>query len=89
MAIHNIVLQEENDQVLNRIVKEYPNHYQINSTSFLVSTDEISEKVATRIGIVGDDRIKDSSGIVFRLNGAYSGYASRAVWEWLTVEEKA
>ncbi len=87
MALHNIVLQDENDEVVKRIEKEYPNNHAVSSTSFLVRTDEISEKVAIKVGIKGDDRINDASGVVFRLNGAYSGYASRALWEWLSIGE--
>ncbi len=87
MAIHAIVLQAENDKVIKRIEKHYPDYLSVNNICFLVRTTEISEKVATKAGIKGDDRVEDSSGAVFRLNGAYSGHASRDLWEWLSIED--
>ena len=83
MQVHAIVLSEENAEVSERIKEKYPKHYQLNSTFFLVRSDQITENVAIEIGIKGDDRINDALGVIFKLNGAFSGYASRALWDWL------
>ena len=88
MAIHAIVLADENDQVANRIEEHYPLFYPVNEKVFLVRTGEISEQVAFKVGIKGDDRIDDALGVVFKLNGAYSGHAPRSIWEWLDSGEE-
>ena len=50
----------------------------------LVASDDIAEQVAQKVGIKGENRIEGVTGAVFKLNGAYAGFASRALWEWLT-----
>lgn len=87
MSIHAIVLSEANAEVSERIAVQYPQHYALNNTFFLVRSDKITEKVAIDVGIKGDARIEDALGVVFKLNGTYAGYASRALWDWLTIEE--
>ena len=88
MALHAIVLVESNEKVADRINQYYPNHYKINETCFLVRSGEISEKIAISAGIKGDEQIADALGVVFKLNGAYSGYAMPSIWEWLSMEEE-
>ena len=83
MALHAIILRDESNEVVERIEKHYPENYAINATCFFVRTGDISDKVAVNVGIKGDDRVDDSSGAVFKLNGAYSGHTSRSLWEWL------
>ena len=87
MSIHAVVLSEANAEVSERIAVQYPQHYVLNNTFFLVRSDKITEKVAIDVGIKGDERIEDALGVVFKLNGTYAGYASRALWDWLTIEE--
>ena len=88
MRTFAIVLNEANLDIVERIERKYPDHYRITDTSFLVADDTIAEKVATTVGIKGDDRIENARGVVFKLNGAYSGYSSRSLWEWLTAAEE-
>lgn len=88
MAMHAIVLWESNPHVATRIAEKYPLHYEVNKTFFLVHSPEISEKVAIAAGIKGEDQVDDALGVVFKLNGAYAGYAPRSIWEWLSTEEE-
>ena len=53
-----------------------------------MQTRELTQEVAVRAGIKGEDRIEDASGVVFRLNGAYAGFAARSLWEWLGQAEE-
>ena len=87
MSVHAIVLTEANARVEERIIEKYPQHFKLNDTFFLVRSDGISEDVAINTGIKGDDRVEEATGVVFRLNGAYAGYASNSLWEWLMSEE--
>ena len=82
-----VVLDEPNDQARERLQTAYPNIYLLNDTVSLVRTDGLAESVAITAGIKGDDRIV--SGIVFKLNRAYSGYRARSVWEWLQQGEES
>lgn len=87
MIIHAIVLTEANAEVDERIKNEYPKRYKLNDTFFLVRSDTISEEVAINVGIKGDDRVGDVTGVVFKLNGVYAGYAQNSLWDWLTTED--
>ena len=79
-----VVLDYEDKSVSERIEQTYPlNHYKINSITYVISSNEISDKIAHNIGLKGDNRIETSSGVVFRLNGAYAGYSYKPLWEWL------
>lgn len=88
MAVHMIVLSRQNDAVVSRIQEAYQDNYEITQTCYLVLSKDITQKIATTVGIKGEDRIDDASGAVFKLNGAYSGYAPRALWEWLDQAEE-
>ena len=87
MAVHMIVLSRPNDAVASRIQETYPDNYEITHTCCLVQSKDISQKIAVTVGIKGENRIDNATGVVFRLNGAYSGFASRALWEWLDQAE--
>ena len=88
MPMHAIVLWDTNPHVAARVAEKYPLHYQVNDTFFLVRSSEIAEKVAIAAGIKGDKQVADARGVVFRLNGVYSGYAPGSIWDWLTTEEE-
>ena len=83
-----IVLSRPNDEVVSRIQEAYRDNYEITQTCYLVQSRDITQKIAATVGIKGKDRIDDASGAVFKLNGAYSGYAPRALWEWLDQAEE-
>lgn len=88
MAVHMIVLSRPNDAVASRIQEMYPDNYEFTQTCYLVQSRDITQKIAAIVGIKGENRIDNASGAVFRLNGAYSGFASRALWEWLDQAEE-
>ena len=88
MAVHMIVLSRPNDVVASRIQETYPDNYEITQTCCLVQSKDITQKIAVTVGIKGENRIDNATGAVFRLNGAYSGFASRALWEWLDQAEE-
>ena len=86
MTQHAIILDQENSEIAKRIEEGYPGSYRINSTCFLVRTDDLTAKVAANVGIKGDKQIQDAVGVVLKLNGAYSGFASSSIWEWFAIE---
>lgn len=87
MFMYAIVLSAPNQDVAARVSTAYPQHYQLNPSTFLVRSPKISESVAVEAGLKGDNRVGPALGAVFKLNGAYSGFAASALWEWLKAEE--
>lgn len=89
MPIHIVLLTQPNQGVVRRIRQAYPSHHQVTDSCYLVQSPQITQDVAVKVGIKGQDRVDGASGVVFKLNGAYSGYAPRALWEWLGQAEEA
>ena len=86
MSIFVIIIDEGFDEVAELINQEYPNnHLHYLENVYFVSSDSIPETVAINIGIKGESRV--ASGAVFQLSGAYAGYTTRSLWDWLTKEE--
>ena len=69
--------------------KHYPGekHHQVAARFFLVAAEGITETISQNIGITGNDL--EATGLIFKLNAAYSGYEKRAVWEWLSAAEQS
>lgn len=87
MSIFAIVLHEANPEVAERIDSQYPGNFAYNDTFYLVNSSSISATIALNIGLKGDDRIDESSGVVFKLNDSFSGFTKRSLWEWLSSVE--
>lgn len=88
MAVFAIVLREANDEVKQRIKEVYPDYYEFNDNFFLVQSDTIAENVAVSVGIKGEKRIEEASGVVVRWSWSYSGHTARSLWDWLEEAEK-
>lgn len=89
MPVHAILLTKCSDEVISRIQEKYPDCYKISDACYLVHDSEITQNVAFAVGIKGKNRVEGAAGAVFRLNGAYSGFASRSLWEWLGQAEES
>jgi len=89
MPAFAVILNEENPEVSQRIEREYPEHYRITDTVFLLQSRKIADAVAVSVGIKGENRVEDARGVVFKLNSSYAGYSARTLWDWLQqVEEE-
>ena len=88
-----VILDEPSEEVAERIQKEYPVGKSYRHTDLLhlvvVEPEVLTRLVATKIGIRGDNENEAiATGVVFKLNAAYSGYTKPGLWEWLsTVRE--
>ena len=84
-----VVLNVPNSKVEERLKKEYANVYRYTKTFYLVPVDPgiATRDVAVKAGIKGTNR--DATGVVFKLNAAYSGYTYKELWEWLSDVEGA
>lgn len=81
--MYAIVLDAPEPKVEDRLKQHYDNVFKHTDTLLLVvgNVNDVSENVAVAAGVKGDHRL--ASGVVFRLNGNYSGYTKRTLWEWL------
>ena len=84
MADYIVIFDEESDENGRRVAEFYPGAYEHHPKIFFVRSDEVSEAVASRLRIKGENR--DTNGAVFRISSAYSGYTSKSLWEWLDVD---
>jgi len=84
-----VVLDKPQAKVQERLGKEYANVFEYSDTFLLVSGNMSvsTNEVAQQAGIKG--RGRDATGVVFKLNSAYSGYTSKELWDWLTDVESA
>ena len=87
MPIFAVVLNKPNTEVDRRLRERYPDNFSLSDTFYLVQDQTIAENITVALGIKGDGRIESARGVVFRLNGAYSGYSTRALWDWLQQAE--
>ena len=83
MAVFAVVLKEANGSVSERLERAYPDHFRLSPTFAMVVADDVAQRVAEKVGIKGDGRISNASGVVFRLTSHYSGYTDRGLWDWI------
>jgi hypothetical protein len=91
MAVFAVHISEDPpDEIVESLKKHYPkpDHYKLSKRMYLVRSDSIAETLAENIGIDGEGGEDSPTGVVFKLNAAYSGFENRAVWEWLSKAEK-
>lgn len=86
--VYAVLLEEPSPESFDRLRKTYAdNFYEMTPTSGLVRTDALTKTIAEKAGIRGEEQ-QTTSGVVFRLNKAYSGFADGALWEWLRQAEE-
>ena len=84
--VYLILLYRPNDEVRKRIDNKFPSAYKYTDTSYLVqgSPFVLASNIAEHVGLKGNERIEDSSGVVLKLNRGYSGYTCPDLWDWLS-----
>ena len=80
-----VLFSEEKESAQIQLTGEYPSHYQLNPTTFVIRTQHLADQVAKNVGIKGPDRF--ISGVVFRLNHVYAGYYRSELWDWMGEED--
>ena len=89
MALFAIALTQPSQPVADLIQTHYPRYFEYSPTLYLVETDALAQDVAINVGIKGDSRVPDASGFVLKSQEfSYSGYTTRALWEWFKDVEK-
>ena len=80
--IYAVALDSPAPAVEGRLKEQFAKVFKHTDTLLLVvgGTNDLSEDVAVAAGIKGERR--EFNGVVFRLNGSYSGFTKRTLWEW-------
>ena len=89
MAARLFAVVVDNDEHKERVVQNLRRSphttYDHEGAIILVSSPRaMSQDISTAAGLGAE-----TTGVVFRLNGAYSGYTSQSLWEWLGDQEGA
>ena len=84
-----IVLLNPNSEVAKRMRQHYPDSYEYTDTFFLVhgAIDDLVSTIAAKVGLKGEKRAPEASGVVLKLNHGYSGFTKPDLWDWLTSQE--
>ena len=89
-SIFVVILAEGQDAGAERLRKMYPTAYELAGNVFFIAEDEaLTGTVAKALGLTKEDAESGIRGAVFRLNGSYTGFTRRTLWEWLEKAEDA
>ena len=92
MAIYVAIVDEGLEVVKKQLKKHYEDRYYPYHKAdnvFFISSDDIVNKVSENLKITDKDRKQEKSvsGVVLKMNSAYTGYTSREFWNWLSEYE--
>ena len=91
MSIFVITLNDNASPELRERIEQFypePNSFEFSGNIFFVQDKNIPQTIAERLGIrVEEDNLRTNNGAVFKLDGSYSGFTSRALWDWLSLME--
>ena len=57
--------------------------YKLSSNALLVESEVAKASVLSDLLEIGDDLDPPRIGVVFKLNGSYSGFYAKDLWSWL------
>ena len=83
MTVFLIVSEEENALLQRRIVESFPeDHFILSKNQWLVDAEKTTKEVADTLGIRSGDA---GTAVVFSVEN-HSGYHTKSLWEWLSLE---
>ncbi len=88
-----VVLTDEQEKGAAKIAASFEDSdvYRLGADTYVVAHKGLSRDVARCAGIFkdeGETEPGEVSGVVFKLNGSYTGYANQDIWEWLEEADK-
>lgn len=80
-----VVLTEGREAGARRLRAAYPGAqlYQLEGNVFIVADANLSRSVAEAAALTKEQAEAGIRGVVFKLNGFYTGYTRQSLWEWL------
>ncbi len=90
-SLFAVVLTDGQEAGATRLREAYSNAqvYELENNVFLVSGDMLSSTVAASAALTKEQEDEGIRGVVFKLNGSYTGYTRASLWEWLENVEGA
>ena len=84
-----VVLTEGQEAGAARLREAYPETqiYPLGENVFIVSGDMLSSAVAKAAALTKEHADEGIRGVVFKLNGSYTGFTRQSLWEWLEKAE--
>ena len=92
--IYAVILPKANDDVTEAVRNAYADDYtrdfhRLAPNVFLIRTADRPGDVRTKLGIGRHEEQEPQLGMVFSLNGLYSGLYFNDAWEWLGIRKRA
>ena len=82
-----VVLTEEQEKGTAAIEAAFTDRdvYLVDGNTFVVAHEGLTRDVAKDVGIFRDSEGTpgETVGVVFKLNGSYTGFSRASLWEWL------
>ena len=80
-----VVLTEGQEAGAARLRAAYPDtqRYELGDNVFIVAGETLSSAVAKSAALTKEQAEEGIRGVVFKLNGSYTGYTRQSLWEWL------
>ena len=78
-----VVLNGGKEKGAKLIQDQYPKAYPLTENTFVISADTLSQEIASAVGLTEEKAHLGIRGVVFKLNGSYTGFTRSALWEWL------
>ncbi len=92
MTVHCVILGQGDVQDFrafeSKLKFSFPDMYKLGAGAYLVSSPKTSTAVAIDLGVRPEEATHNWSskyrGVVFSLNGSYSGFHQPDLWTWLS-----
>ena len=87
LSIFIAVVKEGNDIVANNILK-YPDWHKYKDTTYFIRTTKDIKEIDKDLGFNVSENENKVTGVIFRLNSAFSGYTEQSLWDWIYAKPK-
>ncbi len=84
-SLFAVVLTEGQEAGAQRLREAYSSAqvYELEDNVFIIAGDSLSGAVAKAAALTKEQAEEGIRGVVFKLNGSYTGYTRQSLWEWL------
>ena len=85
VRVFALMLDAEDEQIEERIEQHFPadDYLKLSPMSYLLYTDKTAADVTGSLGIGSTGSNEETGGVVFSLNGSYSGFFRNQLWKWV------
>ncbi|MBU4233508.1 MAG: hypothetical protein KKD99_11170 [Proteobacteria bacterium] len=84
MSLFAVLLPAETPKLIAAIKEKFPDHYEITSTQWMISTKGTAKQISDTLGVSGKEP-PTGDAIILTIAG-YWGRAEPNLWEWMKVK---